>query len=125
MSTDLSSPDRPRARSRRPPTWVVLFLAGPVIWYLHFWVVYLAAEAVCSGAGSAQEVAGAGWLSAFVIVTTAGAVALIAGLAVAARRVDSRSGHRSELARSGAALGFVFAVATLFVGLPAIVLPPC
>ena len=36
-------------RALRPSTlpWWLLFLAAPLIWYAHFWAVYLVAEAAC------------------------------------------------------------------------------
>lgn len=40
------------ARDRRSRRAWVLFLAGPVIWITHFMVVYLVAEAGCTGDGA-------------------------------------------------------------------------
>ncbi len=119
----MSADPRPEAGAsgRRPlfSRWPVLFLAGPVIWYLHFWVVYLAAEAVCTAGGTGMEVGGVPLLSVFVIVVTALAVAVIWWLALRASR------RLGEFTRIGAALGVLFAFGTVFVALPAVFLSPC
>lgn len=106
-----------------PRPWLVLFLAGPVIWYGYFWAVYLLAEAVCSPAN--VDASRTSLLVLAVVVLTIVAVGLISWLALRARRFDAESGHRGELARTGTMLGFVFVLATLFVGLPAVLLSPC
>ncbi|MEX2423751.1 MAG: hypothetical protein WD990_07215, partial [Acidimicrobiia bacterium] len=82
MTVDPPPEDRAGFRRVLPSKWVVLFLAGPVIWYLHFWIVYLAAEAACAAGGPGREVVGVPLLSAFVVVATALAVAMICWLAL-------------------------------------------
>lgn len=107
--------------------WVALFLAGPVIWYLHFWGVYLLAEAGCFAARTAESQPA--WLVVVILVTTvaaAGAIVWTTWLAWRRwRDRDETSRDRPALYFIGFLLGPLFAVATLFVGLPAAVLPPC
>lgn len=108
-------------RALRPSTlpWWLLFLAAPVIWYGHFWTVYLVAEAACSlGTGDRT------WLSVLVVVLTIAAVALILWVSIGSFRRGG-DGHRAELAWVGGMLGVVFAIATIAVGLPAITFSPC
>ncbi len=120
--------------------WVV-FLGGPVVWLIHFMVVYVVAEAGCTGEGPG--------LRAFdppvpaVVTLTATAVAAAGCLAFAAwgyrRWIASRqglapddapelSGSYRERDRGGTMafasllLALFSFVAVLFVGLPAVVL---
>jgi uncharacterized membrane protein YdbT with pleckstrin-like domain len=128
MSTERPIGRRPPVCARWPltPAWVIVLLAGPVIWYLYFWAVYLAAEAMCAGQSNDDSVVlGVPLVSALVVLATVVAVVPIGWFALRARRVDPNRGHREQLARTGAMLGFVFVFATLFVGLPAVFLPPC
>lgn len=104
--------------------WAALFLAGPVIWYAHFWLVYLVAEAGCFAAGGSQPP----WLVAAILAATLAALAFIAWTTwLAWRRWRSReeARDRSALYFIGFLLGPMFAAATLFVGLPVAYLPPC
>ncbi|HSJ34163.1 MAG TPA: hypothetical protein VLB85_03840 [Acidimicrobiia bacterium] len=108
-------------RALRPSTlpWWLLFLAAPLIWYAHFWAVYLVAEAACRlGTGDRT------WLSVAVVIVTVAAVALILWVTVGALRRGG-DGHRAELAWVGGMLGFVFALATVAVGMPAVAFGPC
>lgn len=110
--------------------WPVLLLSGPVIWYLHFWLVYLVAEAGCAPARGRPAPESLTWVTVTVLAVTAAAVGLISWLAVRAWQVwrqrngeaDSLIGH---LAFIGLLLGLLFAFGTLLVGLSAAVLPPC
>ncbi|MGH9008744.1 MAG: hypothetical protein ACRDYF_02740 [Acidimicrobiia bacterium] len=125
----------------------VLFLAGPVIWTLHFFAVYLLAEAVCATGGFDARVAGLRILSFLTVAATVAAVGAIAFFAqrawrrwrhppvatatatgaVAARPSASADQRESEtvLALGGVLLGALFLVAVLFVGLPAFFLQSC
>lgn len=123
----------PRARGT-----IALFVAAPVIWSLHFMVVYVVAEAGCTGDGPG--------LSAFdppvptVVTHVSTALAALACVAVAVACVRRWRADRDErpdgpgrepLDRGGALpfIGFLLAllgvVEVLFVGLPALVLPAC
>jgi hypothetical protein len=127
MSTD------PRARSL-----IVLVLAGPVIWSVHFMLVYLIVEAGCFSEGTGTAFF-APWVGT-VVTLVATAVAAVASLAVvvwgwrrwqADRREEPAGPGLEPPDRGGslAFLGFLLAglgfVAVLFVGVPALFLSPC
>jgi hypothetical protein len=134
--------DVSRDRSARV-IWVV-FLAGPVIWFAHFMLVYVVAEAGCTGDGPG--------LSAFdppvptvvtVVATVVAAIACLWCAAWAYRRwrgrareqplgvtddlsADLEQGDRDGLlALAGFMLSAFSFVAVLLVGLPAFALPAC
>lgn len=132
VPVDLSA-DR---RARR--IWV-LFVAGPVIWLAHFTVVYLVAEAGCTGDGPGLRL-----LDPPVprIVTAVATLVAVAACAVvvwrgyrgwrrsttAAERVADVPGeHPDDDERAGTLafmallLGALFGVAVLFTGAPALV----
>ena len=121
-------------------TWVV-FLGGPVVWFAHFMVVYLVAEAGCTGGGPGLRVFDPPVPAATTLVATAlGAVGCLAFARwgyrwhVASRHREAAddpgdlSGPHQERDRGGtlAFAGFLLSlfsfVAVLFVGLPALVL---
>lgn len=133
------------ARDRRArTTWAVL-LAGPVIWFAHFMVVYLVAEAGCTGDGDGLELFDPPVPQAVTILTTVVAVLACLGCAAWARRRwranredipggsevageeggGDGGGRRPELAFSGMLLSLLSAVTVLSVGLPALFLRPC
>jgi len=100
--------------------WPVLFLAGPVVWYLYFWVVYLAAEAGCAF--------GFRGVSVFTVVLTIFSAITVGAFALLARRRSSRrqdGDYRQVLVQAGFLLGVMFLIGTVFVGVPALVLQPC
>lgn len=114
----------------RPAESAVLFLAGPVIWYLHFWLVYLLAEAGCvAGTDLASETMWSSqtkWLTVAIIATTAAAVALTAWFTLRAwRRWRTAQPSQGTLAFGGFVMGLLFMLAILMVGMPALVMPPC
>lgn len=130
----------PEAR-RRFLTLAGLFLAGPSIWMIHFFAVYLLAEALCAVSVSA-EVLSLPVLSALTLLATALAVVAAAVTTVLAYRrwrrsrspshvaddeqpPESEAGQDADIALAGFLLGILFIVAILFVGLPAAVLHPC
>ena len=120
----------PRAR-----TTILVFLAGPVILMVHFLVVYLVAEAGCTGDGPG--------LNAFdppvptIVTLAATAVAALAscGTALWAYRRWRGSGgdeeqdqwlvDRRPLAFVGFVMSLLSLVTVLLVGLPALVLEAC
>ena len=132
------------SRDRRARvTWLV-FLAGPVIWFVHFMVVYLAVEAGCTGAGPGLRLFSPPVPTVVTLVATAIAAIACLGLAGWAQLrwraskhepgVDGAgdlSGdledhvHGGSLAFAGSLLSLLSFVAILFVGLPALVLPAC
>lgn len=133
--------DTPRAAAN---VWV-LFLAGPVIWSLHFVSVYVVAEAVCATGGFDARVVGLRVLSFITVAATLIAVAAIAFFAAHAWRrwrdghvasgtgaprdepgpADEVGHNETVLALGGVLLGAVFFVAVLFVGVPALFLQSC
>ena len=121
-----------------------LFLAGPLIWSVHFLVVYGLTESICaSGAADAE------WLgldvasSLTVLFTVAAAAAALVPTRRAFRRWRAAGGDWNEvppsrrrdrsaraeaeapLALAGFLLGLLFVLAILFVGAPALVLDAC
>ncbi len=120
--------------------WVV-FLGGPAIWFSHFMVVYLVAEAGCTGGGPGLRAFNPPVPSVVTLVATVvAAVGCLAFTAWAHRRwtaarhglaADSPgvlSGHHEERDRGGTLalasllLALFSFLAVLFVGLPALVL---
>lgn len=128
-----------RARS----TWAV-FLAGPVTWFIHFMVVYLAVEAGCTGEGTGLRLFNppvsdivtlaatalaaiaclgfAGWAYSRWHVSASEPAAKERGDLSAESEIHDRGG---SLAFAGLLLSLLSIVAILFVGLPALVLPAC
>lgn len=105
--------------------WLSIFLAAPTIWYLHFWVVYLLAEAGCHTYSTTGEQPT--WLVVSTLALTALGVAAIAATTLWAwRRWRRRQNHgKLDLYFIGVVMGPLFALATLAVGLPVAYLPPC
>jgi hypothetical protein len=115
--------------------WIVL-LAGPVIWLTHFMIVYLVAEAGCTGDGPGLEVFDPPVPTAVTLVATAlGCLACLGFATWAYRRwtvvrrsdggLDDDPDGRGSLAFVGLLLSLLSVVAILFVGVPAPFLSPC
>lgn len=131
VAVDITRDIRARA------TWVVL-LAGPVIWFIHFMVVYMVAEAGCTGSGPGLRVLDPPVPATVTIVATVVAVIACLGCAGwalrrsragreegdAAHEAGARGRHR-ELAFVGMLLSLLSAIAVLFVGVPALVFTGC
>lgn len=114
--------ERPSENRPFVPRWAWLFLAGPILWYLYFWVAYLAAEAGCTVDSGAVVT----WVTIGLTGATLVAIAYYTWRAERARRSrDAEGGNISSLIRAGFLLGAFFVLATLFVGVPALVLQPC
>lgn len=115
--------------------WPVVFLAGPVVWYLFFWIAYLIAEAGCAPGVEPFEIFGWSGVSFLTVALTAAAVGLIAWFFVVAYRQTKSTSlmdvsedpddFRSTFLALGTGLAVLFIAASLFVGLPALVLAPC
>lgn len=103
-------------------------LAGPVLWSLHFGVVYFFSEAACVAREHPDRVpfVGEGVLVPIVVTSTVvlGAVLAVSTWAVwrVARR---RDGDQAVMAWGGVLLGALFLYAILAVGLPVLGLDPC
>jgi hypothetical protein len=111
--------------SRETMATFAVLLAGPVIWSVHFMVVYLAVEAGCTGDGPGLAVFDPPVPTILTIATTF--VAALACLGTAAwgyRRWRAHAGDGS-LAFVGFLLSLLGVVSILLVGLPALVLPAC
>lgn len=111
--------ERPPDTRPLGPRWTWLFLAGPTIWYLYFWVAYLAAEAGCA--------ADAGAVVTWVTIGLSGGtmVALAYHTSRARRTRHQHVSSSGSLMRAGFLMGAFFVLVTLFVGFPAVVLQPC
>ena len=114
--------------------WVVL-LAGPVIWFTHFMVVYLVAEAGCNGAGDGLEVLGPpvpAWTTLIATLVAAPACLAVAWRGwnripggpggEAATDANAHERHR-VLSTIGALLALLSLAAVLFVAATAVWLP--
>lgn len=120
MSGPLPEPHVEVGTSRRE--WIAL-LAGPSLWWGHFMAVYLLGEVACEVGWTGPALFGLTVLAWLVI---AGTVASLAVLALAARMTWTyRQDHGGHLLGIGLALDALFAVAIVFTGIPAAVLPPC
>ena len=117
----------PRSRSSTA-TWMML-LAGPMVWYFYFWIVYLLAEGACQLDGLKFGLLGLPAVSTVTLAFTLGASTLVT---IAARRsyqewkdgspaIDDDRG----LALAGLLLSGIFLVSILATGLPALAMEPC
>lgn len=127
---------------RRQRSTLVVLVAGPVIWFTHFMVVYLVAEAGCTGDGPGLEVFDPPVPTGTTIAATVVAVLACGGSAASAYRrwrADRpeagappaltgdivAGGGRGTIAFTGLLLSLFSIMAILLVGLPALFLPPC
>jgi hypothetical protein len=118
---------------------IALLVAGPVIWSVHFMLVYIVVEAGCTGDGPGLRLLDPPVPTVVTLVTTA--IAALACLACAGwgyRRwragqqapAAEASGlepidRRGSLAFAGFLLSLLGVVEVLLVGLPALFLPAC
>ena len=132
------------SRDRRARWALAMFVAGPVIWSVHFMVVYLATEAGCTGDGPGLRLFDPPVPKVVTLAATAAAaVAVLAcagwswrrwqasGSLPAADEAGDLAGGLPDrdrggtLAFAGFLLSLLSVVTILFVGLPALVLPSC
>jgi hypothetical protein len=128
------------SRDRRARWALFMFVSGPVIWSVHFMLVYLVTEAGCSGDGPGLRLFNPPVPKAVTLAATAAAAAAALGCAtwwyrrwqasehepVADKAADLADGDRGgTLAFAGFLLSLLSVVTVLFVGLPALVLPSC
>jgi hypothetical protein len=121
-----------------------MFVSGPIIWSVHFMLVYLVAEAGCSGDGPGLRLFDPPVPKAFTLAATAAAAAAALGCATwwyrrwrasehepdadaAADPAGDRTDHHrgGTLAFTGFLLSLLSVLTILFVGLPALVLASC
>jgi hypothetical protein len=132
------------SRDRRMRSALAMFVAGPLIWSVHFMVVYLVTEAGCTGDGPGLRLFDPPVPKVVTLaVTAAAAVAALAcagwswrrwqasGSLPAADEAGDLAGRLPDrdrggtLAFTGFLLSLLSVVTILFVGLPALVLPSC
>ena len=133
------------SRDRRARSPLAMFVAGPVIWSVHFLLVYLVVEAGCSGDGPglrAVRPAGAegghagrdrrrGRSPPWPVPGGPGGAGARTPHEAAADEAAGIAGGLSDrdrggtLAFAGFLLSLLSVVTILFVGLPALVLPSC
>lgn len=99
-------------------------LSGPIVWFLHFGIVYGAQSALCT-LGRPDNVM---WV---VLLATIVALAILAWIVVAGisrsdRIVPRPDGERQDfMAYLEYAIAFASAISVFWVGLTALFLPPC
>lgn len=127
---------------RQARSSIAVLLAGPLIWSVHFMLVYLVVDAGCSGEGAGLRLFDPPVPTRFTLIATAvAALACLASAGWGYRRwrslqqgveepVDGMSapGRRDRgraMAFVGSVLSLFGVMVVLFVGLPALVLPAC
>jgi hypothetical protein len=132
------------SRDRRTRWPLFMFVFGPVIWSVHFLLVYLVTEAGCSGGGPGLRLFDPPVPKVVTLAATAAAAAAALGCAMwwyrrwragehepAADEAGDLAGGLTDhdrgwtLAFTGFLLSLLSVVTVLFVGLPALVLPSC
>lgn len=130
--------------SRRARASIAVFLVGPLIWAVHFMVVYLIAEAGCTGGGPGLRALDPPVPAVVTLAATVvGALACLGCAWWGLRRWQAdRSGRgapadgdasaelsdpdaQGSLSLAGFWMSLLFAVSVLMVGLPAAALGPC
>jgi hypothetical protein len=99
---------------------LVLLVAGPVVWAVHFLAIYGFTGVVCARPG-----VDAGILAWGVPVAGAAAIALLGLLVLGARRAASRDGQRPFTHQVGQGLAAFAALAIAWETLPVFLAPPC
>lgn len=114
------------------PGYVFEPLAPAVIWIAYFMVVYLFAEAACTYDFERWDTFGLDGVSVFTLAATLAAVGAIGYFTVRGWKQwrhtepDSPMGSQTRaLGLMGLVSGLIFIVATISLGLPALVIQPC
>jgi hypothetical protein len=129
---------------RRARWALFMFVSGPILWSVHFMLVYLVTEAGCSGDGPGLSLFDPPVPKVVTLAATAAAAAAALGCATwwyrrwqvseqerAADEAGDLAGGLTErdrggtLAFAGFLLSLLSVVTILFVGLPALVLASC
>jgi hypothetical protein len=112
-----------------------MLIGGPVIWFAHFMIVYLVAEAACTGDGPGMERFHSPVLE--IVIGAATVAAALGCLLLIGQGYRSAAGSRKApgdrgdgdgnlpTMYSGLLLSGLSLIAILFVALPGLVLPPC
>ncbi len=102
---------------------------GLVIWSLWFVLMYGGQAVVCTLAPPAPEQGVWNWLNAGLGLLTLAALGLLLGLAVHFWRLSRRAQQLNErqlfVTKIAAGVHLIAALATLFVGIPLLQIPPC
>ena len=107
------------------PAHPVQLVVGLVIWSLWFVLVYGGLSVGCEFAPPATSAGSFTWINALLLALTLATLALLLSAAWRCWRAPAQAGNSHFVARLAAALYLVAAIATLAVGLPILVLPPC
>jgi hypothetical protein len=99
---------------------LVLLVAGPVVWALHFLAIYGFTGVVCARPG-----VDAGIVAWGVAIGGVVAIALLAVLVLGARRAASREARRPFAQHVGQGLAAFAALAIVWETLPVFMAPPC
>lgn len=107
-------------------------VAPPIIWIIYFMAVYLIAEAGCAMEMLDDGLLGLQGVNAITIVATVASVGAIGFFTVRSwkrlRRADRESDSANQdrsLGLMGVLSGAFFIVASIYVGVPALVIAPC
>lgn len=107
-----------------PHPWHLL--CGLTVWCVFFIVIYGGAAVGCSVAPPSPQAGALTWINAAVLAVTVLTTALLAVLSWACFRQTPKQPHNKRfLMRSSTALYGISALATLVVGLTAVIYPPC
>lgn len=98
---------------------------GLIIWSMWFVLVYAALSLGCAFAVPENALSPFNWLNGLLLVITLVTTLCLAFFAVRYWRVPAPTGNARFIARVAAAVYLAAAIATLAVGLPILVLPPC
>lgn len=121
LTDGVSPPSRSGGRFKR---LMLLLMWAPAVWIIFFWVVYLVAEVACVDQPIGTSI-GDSALIAFVIVSTAVALAGVGSVLPWARRRGAEAGGDEGLRLTVILLVGCFILAIVAVGVPALVLDPC
>jgi hypothetical protein len=106
--------------------FAVHLLAGPMIWIAHFMAVYLLVEVSCGFDLLRSDALGIPVISLIVTASTLAAMAAVGWFVFRSAAMRSSGGVVEEFVGfGGILLGTLFTVAIAFVGLPALMIPPC
>ena len=107
-------------------------IAPPIIWISYFMVVYLVAEAGCAMEMPGGGVLGLQGVNVITIVATLASIVVIGFFTLRSWRrltlADSEAASASQdrsLGLMGVLSGAFFIVASIYVGVPALVMAPC
>lgn len=107
------------------PTHPLHLVYGLLIWCVWFVLVYSALSLGCAFALPNNALSPVNWLNGLMLAITLINTAILGLLAIYCWRARAQPGDPYFTARLAAGLYVTAAIATLAVGLPVLVLPPC